>query len=718
MAIAKFMATPHNEGNEIREVRKRDGRVVAFDASKITKAIAKAADQVGLPRSQEIAALMTVEVIRILDQEFPQFTTPHVENIQDVVIKVLKENNLNNLAETYLSYREERNKSRAEATNLLHQIGDIIKESPIGIEGNANVGHNFSAKLLQIASAASKWYYENEMLPPEISKAHKNGYIHIHDLDSYGKTINCMQIPLDKLLDSGFSTGYGFIRSPKRIGSAAALMCIILQSSQNDMYGGQSVPWMDKSLAKYVDPRYDDLVKKQSLNSEENDLKQAIEREVYQAMEAVVHNLNTMHSRAGSQVPFSSINLGTDTSIRGRCVTEQFLKAFNAGLGRGETPIFPNVVFRLKEGINFLPDDPNYDLYQLALKVAGRRMNPTFSFMDSSMNKPFGDLPAYMGCRSRLVDNIYGESTPEARGSIAPVSINLPRLAIEANSSIEQFFQNLDEVLALCEKQLLHRVNVLKERKVSDIPFVMGEHLYMGSENLTSTDSIWEAMKHGSINIGFIGLAEALQLLVGAHHGQSDEAQNLGLKIIQHIRNYCDDIAERDKLNCTCYATPAEGLSGRFIAIDRKKFGIIPGVTDKDFYTNSFHVPVDYDISAFKKIAIEGPYHKYCNAGHISYIEVEAPLVDNPKALESLHRAMASADMGYAGVNFPIDECVDCAYSGIIDKECPICGSPRINRVRRVTGYLSYLHRFTTGKKAEYEKRRSHNGINSIKGGD
>ncbi|MDD4263048.1 MAG: anaerobic ribonucleoside-triphosphate reductase [Firmicutes bacterium] len=691
----------------IKEVRKRDGRIVAFDATKITKAIAKAAEQDGLSRPQEIALLMTSEVIRVIGTDFPQFTTPHVENIQDVVIKVLKENDLGSLADTYLTYRENRTKSRAEASNLLKQIGAIIKESPIGIEGNANVGHNFSAKLLQIASAASKWYYENELLPTDIAKAHKEGYIHIHDLDSYGKTLNCMQIPLDKLLKNGFSTGYGFIRPPKRIGSAAALMCIIMQSSQNDMYGGQSIPWMDKSLAKFVDQRYDDLLGS-DLTDEETQLKASITREVYQAMEATIHNLNTMHSRAGSQVPFSSVNLGTDLTPRGRLITEQFLKAFYAGLGRGETPIFPNVVFRLKTGVNFNPEDPNYDLYQLALKVAGRRMNPTFSFMDSSMNKPFGDKTSYMGCRSRLIDNIYGESTSEARGSIAPVSINLPKLALESEGSTETFFEKLDQTLALCKKQLLHRVEVLKQRTVSDIPFVMGEHLYMGSDDLSPNQSIWEAMKHGSINIGFIGLAEALILLTGKHHGESDISQELGLAIVSHIRAYCDDITDKEKLNCTCYATPAEGLSGRFIALDKKEFGTIPQITDKDYYTNSFHIPVNYQISAFNTIALEGPYHKYCNAGHISYVEVESPLENNPKALESLHRKMAASDMGYAGVNFPIDECVDCAYSGIVDNECPVCGSTRINRVRRVTGYLSYLHRFTTGKKAEYKNRQPH----------
>lgn len=708
MVVYNLRANLDSNVEGIHEVRKRDGRVVPFDPTKITKAIAKAAEQDGMPRAQEIAILMTADVVRIINREFPQFTTPHVENIQDVVIKVLHENDLGRLAETYLKYREERTKSRAEAANLLSQIGNIIKESPIGIEGNANVGHNFSAKLLQIASAASKWYYENEMLPSDVAKAHKDGYIHIHDLDSYGKTINCMQIPLDKLLESGFSTGYGFIRPPKRIASAAALMCIIIQSTQNDMYGGQSIPWMDKSLCKYVDPRFDKIANKDNLTAEEEQLKASITREVYQAMEAIIHNLNTMHSRAGSQVPFSSINLGTDTTPRGRLITEQFLKAFYAGLGRGETPIFPNVAFRLKEGVNFLPEDPNYDLYQLALEVAGRRMNPTFSFMDSSMNKPFGDKASYMGCRSRLIDNIYGESTPEARGSIAPVSINLPRLAIESNGSEEVFFQKLDEILSLCEKQLLHRVNILKERKVSDIPFVMGEHLYMGSEGLSQNDSIWEAMKHGSINIGFIGLAEALIALKGKHHGEDKNTQELGLKIVAHLREFCDLITEKDKLNCTCYATPAEGLSGRFIAIDRKEFGVIDKITDKDYYTNSFHIPVDFEISAFEKIAIEGPYHKYCNAGHISYIEVESSLENNPKALESLHRAMRDADMGYAGVNFPIDECIDCAHSGIIEDECPVCGSLRINRVRRVTGYLSYLHRFTTGKKAEYDNRRAH----------
>ncbi len=669
------------------EIRKRDGRVVPYVSEKVTGAIFKAAKSVG-GKDQSIAVNLTSQVEEYLKKEGYNGVIPAVEDVQDTVEKVLIENGHARTAKAYILYRAKRTRIRDGKSELMDAVKDILVETN---RENANISNSPSAKMLQIAMAASKKYYLTNLLPEEFAQAHNQGDMHIHDLDYYGKTLNCLQIDLGKLLKEGFNTGYGYIRSPKRISSAAAQSAIILQSNQNDMFGGQSFPHFDKSMG--------DVIRGLKEKPPEN--------EVFQAMEGVVYNLNTMHSRAGAQVPFSSINIGSDTSEEGRMITRAILRAFEKGLGRGESPIFPNLVFRVKEGVNFNPEDPNYDLFQQALKVASRRLNPTFSFMDSSFNKPYGDEVSYMGCRTRTIGNLHGEEVSAGRGNVAPVSLNLPRLALSTRNE-KLFFVELDRLLRTAVKQLLHRFEVLGNLKVRDLPFLMGQKLYMGSEELNMEDTIREVIKHGTLGIGFIGVAETLLALLGKHHGEDEEALKLGLKIVEHMRKRADQFSEEYDLNIVLYGTPAEGLSGRFIAMDKKVYGSIPGITDKDFYTNSFHVPVNYALPLFDKLSIEGQFHKFCNAGHISYVELASPPMNNYKAVEKIIRHMAAADVGYGGINYPVDECRICGFTNIIKDECPECGSEEIRRIRRITGYLSTVDRFNAAKYAELNARRPH----------
>ena len=668
------------------KIRKRDGRVVDFTREKITGAIFKAARQVG-GEDYETAENLTERVISYLYKHIKD-EIPDVETVQDAVEKVLIETGHAKTAKAYILYRSKRTRIRETKSELMDVVKDILIETS---RDNANVGNSPSAKMLQIASAASKHYYLNNVIPEEMSKAHISGDIHIHDLDYYGKTLNCLQIDLTKLLTEGFNTGYGFIRPPKRIGSAAAQAAIILQSNQNDMFGGQSFPHFDKSMGE--------VIRNQCPNTDDD--------EIFQAMEGLIYNLNTMHSRAGAQVPFSSVNLGTDTTPEGRKVTIAILNAFEKGLGKGESPIFPNLVFRLKEGINMNPGDPNYDLFQFAMRVASKRMNPTFSFMDASFNMRFGDEVSYMGCRSRVIANRHGAEKSARRGNIAPVTINLPKLAMRTRD-VDTFFVELNNILDLCSRQLIHRFNVIAALKVKDLPFLMGQKLYMGSENLKEQDEIREAIKNGTLAIGFIGLAEALTVLTGYHHGEDEESWKLGYQIIEGIKKAADNYSEQYNLNFVAYATPAEGTSGRFIEKDRKEFGVIKGVTDKAYYTNSFHIPVSYQISAFEKIEKEAPFHKLCAAGHISYVEMPSSPKDNLQAVEKIIKHMAKCDIGYAGINFPIDECRSCGVSGIIDSSCMRCGSDDIRRIRRITGYLSTIDRFNDAKQAELADRVKH----------
>ncbi|MDO7787989.1 anaerobic ribonucleoside-triphosphate reductase [Desulforamulus aquiferis] len=665
-------------------IRKRDGREVAFDETKITDAIFRAAKAVG-GEDRQTAMELTLNVLKMLKKTY-NGNIFGVEEVQDMVEKVLIEEGHARTAKAYILYRHQRTRLRDAKSDLMDAVEEILAETN---RENANISNSPSAKMLQIASAASKKYYLTRLIPEEMSQAHVRGDVHIHDLDFYGKTLTCIQIPLGRLLKEGFNTGHGYIRAPKRPTSATALAAIILQSSQNDMHGGQSFAFFDRDIAPFVENATDD--------------------ETYQAMEALIYNLNSMHSRAGAQVPFSSINLGTETSEAARRVTKNLILAYEAGLGRGENPIFPNIIFKLKEGINLNPGDPNYDLFQLAIKVASKRLNPTFSFMDSSFNSEYGDNVSYMGCRTRVMANRKGPAVTDGRGNLSFTTINLPRIAIKAERNIDKFYKLLDETLDLTFRQLYHRFKVQAKLKVRDMPFVMGQGLYMGSQGLEPNDPIEEVIKHGTLSPGFIGLAETLVALTGKHHGHSEETQALGLEIVAYIKGKVDEASEQYDLNYTLLATPAESVSGRFVRADRKEFGIIPGVTDKQYYTNSFHIPVGYPISVFDKISLEGPYHKYCNAGHISYVEMSSPPVKNPEAVETIIKHMKASDMGYAAINFPVDYCTSCSITGVIDQDnCPRCESPEIRRVRRITGYLSTVERFNDAKVAELNDRTIH----------
>lgn len=674
----------HEKGKYLSFITKRDGRVLPFNDSKITDAIYKASVAAG-EGDRPMAMRLTIEVYKTLFEKTRDGAVS-VEEIQDCVEKVLIEQGYADIAKSYILYRAHRTRIREAQSDLMDVVGEILVETS---NENANISNGPSAKMLQIAAAASKKYYLSRLIPEEMAKAHIQGDIHIHDLDFYAKTLTCLQIPLGDLLSNGFDNGHGFIRPPKRPASAAALAAIILQSSQNDMHGGQAFPFFDTDMAKFMVG--------------------ATEDEIYQAMEAFIYNLNSMHSRAGAQVPFSSLNIGADTDPLAQAVTRNVLKAYEKGLGRGENPVFPNIIFRVKEGINLNEGDPNYDLFKLAIRVASRRLNPTFSFLDSSFNSPFGTEASYMGCRTRVMSNVNGKESPVGRGNLSFTTINLPRIAIKSGGSIEVFYRELDKILKLTIDQLLHRFKIQANLKVKDMPFLMGQGLWMDSQNLNSNDAIQDVIKHGTVSVGFIGLAETLVALTGLHHAESEKANNLGHEIVSFMRDKMDQAAGEYKLNFSLLATPAEGLSGRFVKMDRKEYGLIPGVTDKEYYTNSFHVPVSHDIGIYEKISIEGKYHKYCNAGHISYVELPAPPIHNLEAIESIVRHMKDSDIGYAGINFPVDYCMGCSHTGVINQDdCPVCGSIDIKRVRRITGYLSTVDRFNDAKQAELMERKSH----------
>lgn len=697
-------------------ILKRDGRKVPFNEAKITDAIFKAAKSVG-GEDRQTAMEITLDVLNYLKENSNGriFT---VEDIQDAVEKVLIERGHAKTAKAYILYRDQRTRIRETRSEMLDAVSKVLKETN---RENANVGNSPSAKVLQISEIGSKEYYLKRAIPPNLAEAHINGDFYIHDLSWYGKTMTCLQIPLARLLKEGFNNGHGYIRTPKGIKTAAALAAIILQSNQNDMHGGQAFAFFDRDLAPYVKKefvRQEVLVKEglQKLGLEASEEKIAelvqerVEEEVFQAMEGFVYNLNTMHSRAGAQVPFSSINVGTDTSKEGRMVTQKLLEAYERGLGKGEAPIFPNICFKIKDGINYDEDDPNYDLFQLSMRVACKRLFPNYSFQDASFNKEYSEDVAYMGCRTRVISNINGPEVTDGRGNLSFTTINLPRLGIKAKGNLSDFWKSLDEMIDLTIEQLFNRYDYQKNLKVKDFPFLMGQKLYLDSEYLNQDDPIEKAIKHGTLSIGFIGLAETLIALTGKHHGESTEAQALGLSIIGHMRRRCDEATQKYHLNISLLGTPAEGLSGKFTIKDRDLFGVIPGITDKEWYTNSFHVPVDYKIDAFDKIKIEGAYHKFCNGGHISYVELPSAPQHNLEAFESIINAMYDADMGYAAVNFPVDICTECGFNGVIDTDCcPACGTEgKISRVRRITGYLSTLDMFNDAKKAEEKSRIKH----------
>ena len=643
--------------------------------------------------------------------------------------------------------------------------------------------------MLKYGSEGAKHFYESYVLNPAHSEAHRNGDIHIHDLDFYTLTTTCCQIDLIKLFHDGFSTGHGVLREPNDIASYASLACIAIQSNQNDQHGGQSIANFDYGLAPGVAKTYkkryrsnltslievmdcaahakktkeifqtltaENLIPtldgSQAYTEREKELlleagvpeeildkiqsfsaKKATEetdKATYQAMEALLHNLNTMHSRAGAQTPFSSINYGMDTSTEGRMVMKNMLLVTEAGLGNGETAIFPIQIFRVKDGVNFNPGEPNYDLFKLSCRVSAKRLFPNFSFQDAPFNlqyykegHPETEI-AYMGCRTRVIGNV---NDPEreityGRGNLSFTSINLPRIAILANKNIDWFFSELDRKIDLVVDQLMERFEIQAKKKVHNYPFLMGEGVWIDSEKLNYDDEVREVLKHGTLSVGFIGLAEALKALLGVHHGESEIAQNLGLDIIGHMRKRMDDLSAETHLNFSLLATPAEGLSGRFVRMDRERFGSIEGVTDREYYTNSFHIPVYYPISAYKKIQLEAPYHELTNAGHITYIELDGDPSTNLDAFEKVIRYMKAQGIGYGSINHPVDRDPVCGYNGIIGDTCPKCGRSETDgeygfqRIRRITGYLvGTLDRFNNAKRAEVRDRVKHSIVTEVK---
>ena len=745
----------------ISKIRKRDGRIVDFDISKISEAILNAAKVLG-GNNKEMSDKLADEVHDRLIAQFGS-TPPPVESIQDVVEAVLIDNGHARTAKEYILYRAERTKNRDMNMRLMKTYQDLTfksaKDNDIKRE-NANIdGDTAMGTMLKYGSEGAKQFYEMFVLNDEHAQAHKDGDIHIHDLDFLTLTTTCCQIDIRKLFKNGFSTGHGFLREPNDIQSYAALACIAIQSNQNDQHGGQSIPYFDYGMAdgvrktfkrlyytnigKIIDIKYDkentvDKVKEYAKKIEEeqglvpcmandNEYMKAekaelskfipeadiekiqdlafkyatkeVKRATYQAMEAFIHNLNTMHSRAGAQIPFSSINYGTDTSVEGRLVMENVLLATESGLGNGETPIFPIQIFKMKEGINYNEGDPNYDLFKLACRVSAKRLFPNFSFIDAPFNYQYykeGDPDtevAYMGCRTRVMGNVYDPSREivGGRGNLSFTSINLPRIALRVNKQTDVFFRDLEREIRLCRDQLLERLEIQSQKRVKNYPFLMGQGIWIDSNRLGVDEEVREVLKHGTLSVGFIGLAETLKALTGKHHGESEDAQKLGLEIVGYMRKRMDDFSREYGLNFSLLATPAEGLSGRFVRLDRELFGNIEGITDREYYTNSFHVPVYHEISAFDKIKLEGPYHALTNAGHITYVELDGDPLKNLGAFEEVVRAMKDAGVGYGSINHPVDRDPVCGFTGIIENECPHCkrnadekesGSERINRIK------------------------------------
>ncbi len=741
---------PFLNTQKIKKVKKRDGKEVLFDGTKILNAISKANDEVADKNKRLTASdlvFVTEKIIKKLNKisdEQEKRTIFTIEEIQDIVEKKLIQYYFPEVAKKYILYRSERAKIRNSATYLFDTFRVLTEKEAIEENQkreNANIDCNSAmGTMLKFGTVSSNYYVDNYILPKRIAQAHIDGDIHIHDKDFYLLTETCCQIDLLKLFKLGFSTGHGFLREPNSIISAAALACIAIQANQNEMHGGQAVPHFDYCMAPYVLKTYrkeyveafctylrlsekipldlelfkgfDDMI----LDMQEkitignvadvtfneceflqhyrdsvsdahwyavDQAEKKTQRATYQAMEALIHNLNTMNSRAGAQVPFSSINYGTDISPEGRMVIECLLRATQAGLGNGETPIFPVQIFKVKEGVNFNEGDPNYDLFKLAMETSAKRLFPNFSFLDAPFNKQFykeGDWNsevAYMGCRTRVMGNVYDPSRQVTcgRGNLSFTSINLPRIALKnRGKDFDAFMKELTDMVLLVFEQLKLRLKVQSKRKVLNYPFLMGNGIWLDSDKLDWHDTVGEVLKHGTLTVGFIGLAECLKVLCGKHHGESDEAQEMGLKIIKHMRELCDQESQKDKLNFSLLATPAESLSGRFVALDKKEFGIIEGVTDRDYYTNSFHVPVYYPIRAFRKIHIEAPYHEFTNGGHITYVELDGDPSKNMVAFEAIIRCMHDYGVGYGSINHPVDRDPICGYTGIIGDTCPRCG--------------------------------------------
>ena len=723
---------------------KRDGASVPFDSVKILNAITKANQAVGgedmsptdllfvtekVCKKLDERNLCSVEEIQdVVEESLIQYD--YAKTAKAYILYRAEHAKMRN-AESYLMdiYKK---------LTYSPAIREDIKRENANIDGDTAMG-----TMLKYGSEGSKFFIDNYILPKDASAAHGNGDIHIHDKDFYMLTETCCQIDLIPLFRNGFSTGHGYLREPNSIESYSALACIAIQANQNEMHGGQSVPHFDfamapgvaktyakeyrkafcaclriaggldaasaetlagelleaaglspavaideagaealaRALAEHASAQWRELAGRAHTYAVEEALGNT-DRRVYQALEALIHNLNTMNSRAGAQVPFSSINYGTDVSAEGRMVMKNLLLATQAGLGNGETSIFPVQIFKVKEGVNYNPGDPNYDLFKLAMETSAKRLFPNFSFLDAPFNLQYyknGDYNsevAYMGCRTRVLGNVHDPERQVTcgRGNLSFTSVNLPRLGLEAHGDVEKFYALLDDKIDLVFRQLLHRLKIQSAKKVRNYPFLMGNGIWLDSGKLDWDDSIGEVLKHGTLTVGFIGLAEALKALLGVHHGESEEAQKLGLEIIGHMRRRADDEAERTGLNFSLIATPAESLSGRFVALDRERYGSIPGVTDRDYYTNSFHVPVYYPIKAFKKIQLEAPYHAMTNAGHITYVELDGDTCKNLQAFERIIRYMHDQGVGYGSINHPLDRDPVCGYTGVIDDVCPRCG--------------------------------------------
>lgn len=733
----------------IQTVVKRDGRIVGFNEQKIMAAIRKAMLHTDKGEDSSLIEQITDHVA------YRGKSQMSVEAIQDAVELELMKSARKDVAQRYIAYRNQRSIARKAKTRDIFMSIVNAKNNDITRE-NANMNADTPAgMMMKFASETTKPFVDDYLLSEESRDAVKHNYLHIHDKDYYPtKSLTCVQHPLDVILQHGFTAGHGSSRPAKRIETAAVLACISLETCQNEMHGGQAIPAFDFYLAPYVRMSYQEEVKnlekltgkdlKHLYNIEIDDYLQkdleglegdarleqhAINKtvnRVHQAMEAFIHNMNTIHSRGGNQVVFSSINYGTDTSAEGRCIMREILESTYEGVGNGETAIFPIQIWKKKRGVNYLPEDRNYDLYQLACKVTARRFFPNFLNLDATFNqneKWHADDPkrykweiATMGCRTRVFEDRWGEKTSIARGNLSFSTINIVKLAIECmgiedkKQRIDMFFAKLDNILQITAKQLDERFQFQKTAMAKQFPLLM-KYLWIGAEKLKPEESIESVINHGTLGIGFIGLAECLVALIGHHHGESEEAQELGLKIVTYMRDRANGFSEEYHHNYSILATPAEGLSGKFTKKDRKEFGIIPGVTDRDYYTNSNHVPVYYKCTALKKAQIEAPYHNLTRGGHIFYVEIDGDATHNPSVISSVVDMMDKYNMGYGSVNHNRNRCLDCGYENADAnlEVCPKCGSHHIDKLQRITGYLvGTTDRWNSGKLAELHDRVTH----------
>lgn len=733
----------------IQTVVKRDGRVVGFNEEKIIAAIRRAMLHTALGEDMELASTIAD---RIAYRGAEQMT---VEKIQDNVEIELMKSRRKDVAQLYIAYRNQRSIARKAKTRDIFLEIIETKSNDITRE-NANMNADTPAgMMMKFSSETTKPFVDDYLLTEEVKTAIRQGYLHIHDKDYYPtKSLTCVQHPLDKILRNGFFAGHGESRPAKRIETASILGCISLETAQNEMHGGQAIPAFDFYLAPYVRSSFVEEVKVleelngenynhlyhikvqdyipqelSGLTGEQRVLQHAINRtvnRVHQSMEAFIHNMNTIHSRGGNQVVFSSINYGTDTSAEGRCVIRELLRSTYRGVGNEATAIFPIQIWKKKKGVNYFPEDPNYDLYEFACKVSARRFFPNFINLDATFNQHeqwkaddperFRYETATMGCRTRVFENRFGEKTSIGRGNLSFSTVNIVRLAIECmeikdkTTRVETFFSKLDEILDLTALQLHRRLEFQKTARVKQFPLLMSS-LWLGSEKLGPDDTIENVINQGTLGIGFIGLAECLVALTGKHHGEDDDAQKLGLRIVSHIRDKANEYSDKYQHNYSVLATPAEGLSGKFTAKDKKSFGILPGITDREYYTNSNHVPVYYKCSARHKAEVEAPYHDLTRGGHIFYVEIDGDATHNPSTIMSVVDMMDRYNMGYCSVNHNRNRCMDCGFENASAhlETCPKCGSTNIDRLQRITGYLvGTTDRWNHAKLAELNDRVRH----------